>query len=429
MPRPSKDGSPANPPNRRCLTELFVRKTRPKSVAVNVWDEKERGLCVRIQPSGFRSFKFVYSIRGRARWYHIGQVPLSDARRIAAKLQLAVAEGKDPLAERRAERGQGSFAEVHTRYLETYAKKRNKSWQQANRLVRRFLLPRWGKLDAASISRADARNLIGNIAAPVVANQVLASCYPKWGELDVGSLARADVRQLIGSISAPVVANQTLAAASAIFSWAVKQEIVQLNPCAGIERNETKSRERVLSDTEVPKFWAAFDDAGLVAIAALKAILLTGQRPGEVVHMRREHIVDGWWEMPGEPVAALGWNGTKNGASHRVWLPAPVQALLAELDEFTGFVFAGPRGRPVHGLDAAMRAACKKLGVERATPHDLRRTFSTKVTALGFGREALNRVTNHKEGGIASVYDRHEYADENRKVMEAVADYLIRLAE
>ena len=92
-------------------------------------------------------------------------------------------------------------------------------------------------------------------------------------------------------------------------------------------------------------------------------------------------------------------------------------------------MFAGPRGRPVHGLDAAMRAACKKLGVERATPHDLRRTFSTKVTALGFGREALNRVTNHKEGGIASVYDRHEYADENRKVMEAVADYLIRLAE
>ena len=37
-----------------------------------------------------------------------------------------------------------------------------------------------------------------------------------------------------------------------------------------------------------------------------------------------------------------------------------------------------------------------ELGVERATPHDLRRTFSTTVTGLGFGRDALNRITNHE---------------------------------
>ena len=33
----------------------------------------------------------------------------------------------------------------------------------------------------------------------------------------------------------------------------------------------------------------------------------------------------------------------------------------------------------------------------------------------------MNRVQNHKEGGIASVYDRHDYADENKRVMETVA--------
>ena len=87
----------------------------------------------------------------------------------------------------------------------------------------------------------------------------------------------------------------------------------------------------MLSDSELPRFWSAFDDAGLVVGTALKMILLTGQRPGEVSHMRREHIVDGWWEMPGEPVPALGWPGTKNGESHRVWLPKAAQALLAEL--------------------------------------------------------------------------------------------------
>jgi integrase len=77
-----------------------------------------------------------------------------------------------------------------------------------------------------------------------------------------------------------------------------------------------------------------------------------------------------------------------------------------------------------------MRAICAKLGVnEKVTPHDLRRTHGTMITRLGFGRHAMNRIQNHKEGGIASVYDRHRYADENRKVMEAVAARIMALAE
>jgi hypothetical protein len=48
---------------------------------------------------------------------------------------------------------------------------------------------------------------------------------------------------------------------------------------------------------------------------------------------------------------------------------------------------------------------------------------------LGFGRDALNRVTNHREGGIASVYDRHGYADENKRVMEATAARIMALVE
>jgi integrase len=307
---------------------------------------------------------------------------------------LAVARGHDPAAEKRAERGAGTFAELSARYVEGYAKKHNKSWRQPDALVQRYLLPRWGKLQAASITRGDVRTMMSHIEAPVLANQVLA-------------------------------------AASAIFSWAVKQEIVGGNPCRGVDRNATRSRERVLSDSEVPKFWAAFDNAGLVASSALKTILLLGQRPGECAHMRHEHIKDGWWEMPGEPVPTLEWPGTKNGASHRVWLPKPVQKIIAELgdDASTGLVFAGERGRPVRKLDGAMRAICSKLGAERATPHDLRRTHGSTITALGFGRDAMNRIQNHVEGGIGSVYDRHGYADEIKRVMEAVAAKIMELAE
>jgi integrase len=62
------------------------------------------------------------------------------------------------------------------------------------------------------------------------------------------------------------------------------------HPCP-IDRAETQSRERVLSDSELPQFWAEFDKAGVDGMA-LKLILLTGQRPGEVCAMRYEHIVD-----------------------------------------------------------------------------------------------------------------------------------------
>lgn len=364
-----------------------------------MWDSHQGGLAVVVQPTGHKSWKCIYPFHGRPRWYHIGNadaVGLSDARKLASRVMFAVAEGKDPAAERKAERSKGTFEELATQYVQQHAKHRNRSWRQADALVRKHLLPRWGKLRVADVSRAD-------------------------------------VKAMMASIEAPVVANQTLAAASAIFAWAIREGIVTVNPCQLVERNETKSRERVLSDGEVPRFWAAFDSAGLVRSIALKMILLTGQRPGEVAHMRHEHIVDGWWTLPGDPNPTLSWPGTKNAANHRVWLPQAAQELMGQLTDGetakSGFVFTGSRGRAVDNLDKAMRAICAELKAERATPHDLRRTHGTTIAALGFGRDAMNRVQNHKEGGIASVYDRHQYADENRRVMEAVAARIILLVE
>jgi integrase len=382
---------------KRRLTELSVRRLKPEPGAYLVWDTLQRGLAIQVQPTGARAWKAIYSYHGRPRWLTLGSadaIGLADARKLTARAMLAVAEGTDPAAEKRAERGAGSFADLAVKYVEQHAKRRNRSWQQADKLIARHVLPRWGKLAASSITRGDVKALMRGIAAPVLANQVLA-------------------------------------AVSAVFSWAAKEELLPANPARGVDRNPIRSRDRILTESELPKFWNAFDDAGLLASTALKLILLTGQRPGEVVHMRREHIKDGWWEMPGEPVEALGWPGTKNGASHRVWLSQPVQALLADLDDgaTTGFVLAGPRGRPIDRVDDTMRTICKTLKVERATPHDLRRTHGSTITALGFGRDAMNRIQNHREGGIASVYDRHHYSEETKRIMEAVAAHIMARVE
>ena len=119
--------------------------------------------------------------------------------------------------------------------------------------------------------------------------------------MKVTAIARADVRAMMIRIEAPIVANQTLAAASAIFSWAVRQEIVAINPCHGVDRNPTSDRERVLSDAEVAQLWPRLDPA-------LRLILLTGQRPGEVAAMqkrayRRRLLADArkaCWQLAGD---------------------------------------------------------------------------------------------------------------------------------
>jgi integrase len=375
-------------PNKCKLTPLLVSRLGPQDHAFLVWDTYQRGLAIQIQPSGYRSYKLIYRFHNRPRWYHIGAadaIGLADARKLAAKLMLEVIQGKDPAAEKRAEHSTGTFAELAVRYVAEYAKKRNKSWRQGDNLVRRYLLPLWGGLTANTITRSD-------------------------------------VRAMMGKIDKPALANQVVKAASAIFTWAMRQELLAHNPCRGVEHNTTTSRERVLSDAEVPLFWRAFSEAG-TAGAALRVLLLTGQRPGEVRTMRYDQVTDGWWTLPGAPDVEKGWPGTKNAQTHRVWLPKPVQEIIAGLNIGDDFVFG-----KLYPLDPTMRDICEKLKVPRLTPHDLRRSHGSTITRLGFGRDAMNRIQNHRDGGIASVYDRYQYEEENKRVMEAVAAHLLMIA-
>jgi integrase len=391
MARPRRDKSPSSAPNKQRLSHFAIENLQPRDRPFTVWDTYQRGLAVVMQPTGHAAWKCVYSYHGRPRWIHIANksaIGLKAARKLASEIMYQVAQGKDPAAERRAERSADTFEDLATRYRK-YSERKNKSWKQADALVRKNLLPKWAKLSASAITRADVNKLLEQIDAPILANQILSS-------------------------------------ASAIFTWAIRQDIagITINPCIGIERNKTTSRKRVLSDAEVPLFWSAFATAGIEGMA-LKAILLTGQRPGEVSHMRTEHIEANWWTMPGDPVKSLDWPGTKNAATHRVWLPAPVQQIIADMDT-TGQVFAEI---DTDQLSKTMRAICTALGVVRCTPHDLRRTHGTTITGLGFGRDAMNRIQNHREGGIADVYDQHQYAEENKKIMEAVASRIMWLIE
>jgi hypothetical protein len=142
-----------------------------------------------------------------------------------------------------AQRSSGSFGELADRYITDYASRETKSWRVGRRIVEKYLFKPWGRLDARSISRSDVRALKANLSAT------------------------------------PVMANRVLAMASAIFNWAISEDLHGGdNPCRGVKLFEESARERVLSDSELPLFWRAFDSAGLIKSSALKVALLCGQR-------------------------------------------------------------------------------------------------------------------------------------------------------
>jgi integrase len=420
--QPSDHVRTARSSNKHKLTPLLVSKVKPSERRQLVWDTVAKGLVLRIEPSGTKSWYWHFRLHNRSRWYRIGavnEVGLSDARNAVGKLNaLRVLDpAYDPQAEKVANRMQGTVADLVERYFADHLAGL-KSGRQGAFLLRRFAVPAIGKLPMTGVSRSDIRTLLKGVASPTTRKQVHANI-------------------------------------SAMYNWAIRNDHLALavNPATGIVNTATQSRERVLSDAEVPLFWAAFDSAGLTKARALRMILLTGQRPGEVRHMRWQDIKLGehtltdddkrsyqlcgaWWELPGEPIDDGTWRGTKNGQTHCVWLSEPALQILEEMreelqpGEQPEHVFTGRTGKPIHSLDGAMRSICSAVGIQRpdkVTPHDLRRTHGTTITGLRFNRDAMNRIQNHREGGIAEVYDRHGYQHEAREIQEAVADRLMSL--
>jgi integrase len=369
-------------PTKRKLTDRKVASLKANGSTTIIWDTAQRGLGLRIQPSGHKSWVVVYRHHRKPRWLTLPLVPVQAAREKATEVMLAVLRGQDPAPERK-DGPPIFFGTLAQRYVEQHSSKKNKSWKHASRLVQRYLLPSWANVDAATITRAD-------------------------------------VRAVISKISAPALANQVRLAASAIFTWAVSQDLVQHNPCTGIEGTARASRERILSDAEVRLFIAAFRQAGNAG-RTLQLILFLGARPGEVARMRHEHIVDGWWAQPGKP-DGNGWPGTKNGMSHRVWLVPAVREIVRR-GTISGPVF---KRRPA--MASLMQRLCKELNVERATPHDLRRTFASTVTKLGYGRQAMDRLLNHADRSVGAIYDRYGYAAEDQQIWQAVAEHLLALS-
>lgn len=259
------------------------------------------------------------------------------------------------------------------------------------------------------------------------------------GDRMADTITRGDVTRLIDGISdrAPTMARAVHAQLSAFYSWAMPRlDRLPANPCRDAGRpTKPKARDRVLSDDELGALWQVAGDEPLPWGPAIRLLILTGARRDEVFSADRVEFDAGACEW------TIAGDRTKNAAPHLVPLSALAIAVFKSIAPVEGSdklfptrnkarrADAGPSGfskahaRIVKAVDAKLE---RERG-ERWTLHDIRRTLATGLQRLGVRFEVTEAVLNHvsgARGGIAGVYQRHDWKVEKRDALDAWARHI-----
>jgi integrase len=391
------------------LTDAKIKGLKAPEVGqVEHPDSVVPGLRVRVG-KGTKTFILRKRIGGKLRNLTLGRYnehrfTLADARKTARNFIIDIEAGRDPGAKRREEKRAGVVAGTVRALWSDYLKAKKseggriRTLDQAERMFDRYVLPELGDRMADTVTRADLTRLIDNV--PTGAGRAL----------------HARIR--------------------AFYSWAMPRlDRLEANPATYSGRPPAPpSRKRVLTDAELRTIWNASDAEPFPWRAAIKLLILTGQRREEVFQAEWSEfdVEKATWTIPPERA--------KNGIESIVPLSGAALAVLEATPRIKGAskvfpsrsdVNKGPSG--FSKFMARFRARIEKdLGhsVEDWRLHDLRRTLATGLQRLGTRIEVTEAVLNHVSGsrsGIVGVYQRHEFTDEKSHALEAWAKEVERI--
>ncbi|MBJ6609908.1 MAG: tyrosine-type recombinase/integrase [Candidatus Thiothrix moscowensis] len=383
------------------LTASQIRKLKAPASGYSEYSAGSvPGLRIRVMSSGIRSWVFRFKLAGKNNVITLGRVdalPIADAEAAAKSYRAQITLGQDPAQEQRDTKRKAQetqtreddlnpeFADFAADYMTRYSKKRKRTWQRDEQYLNKHILPVLGSLRLQSIARRDIVRVLNKMRD------------------DNGITTTSNrVRSLLHKM----------------FNWAIQQGLIEHNPVAHTERLKETSRDRVLTDGEIRQLWDSTD--GDLLGYALRFILLSGQRPGEVAAMQWEHVQDGVWTM----------ERTKNGKPHKVPISGGLRQVLDDVQALqgckytgTGFVFPGRSAGHAHGTSLAhtmARVPWDCAADKKPHPHDLRRTCASTISRLGHPRITITKVLNHTETHVDAVYDRWSYLPEMLKALDSV---------
>ncbi|MEN9503073.1 MAG: hypothetical protein RI964_2358 [Pseudomonadota bacterium] len=346
------------------------------------------GLKVRVQASGVRSWVFKYKRNGKIKCITLGRVeglPAAQAESAARQLRRKVEDGHDPVAEKVALRAANLAAEQQAHnadddnptfqtfaadFIERYSKPRKKSWRVDVYDLNKYINPFIGAVRIRDVTRRDIVKVLDKLR-------------------DRG---------------ANTMANRLRALLSRMFNWAIGKCLLEANPVKHTERTKEKSRERVLSDSEIRQLWSCTGDDSIGLV--LRFMLLSAKRVGEVSSIKWSDIYDG----------AIHINNTKNGTNDCIPISAGMQVVLDAAKTLHGngaYVFQGKCGGVKEcSVRRYMQRIWGKAVVNAPTPHDLRRTAATRISMGGCSRLVLSKILNHVDTSVDGIYDRWSYQPE-----------------
>ena len=320
----------------------------------------------------------IYRCAGRPRWHKIADVSIGidAARKIAQRVAFEVASGRDPQGERVSDRAAGSFAELHRLYVDGHAKRFNKSWRQAAKLIDNHVLPHLGRAKAAAVSRTDVKTVMARLA------------------------------------DRPPLANAVLASISAVFSWAVAEEVggVSANPCARIRRNETRSARARVVGRRSQLLSPEFDPDPSLTLADRSA-----HERGHKYACRRHSR----WRLEFAGRGNRYWPGREE----RSQSPRPV------VRDGRRSRRSAPR-RPI--APPIQESPCASRGETRAAAAHAARSSSKLRHARRAPRPRSpgdGPTLEPRRSHVASVYDRHGYEAEDRRIVDAIARHVVAVVD
>jgi integrase len=265
---------------------------------------------------------------------------------------------------------------------------------------------------------------------------------PALKDKPLPNIGRADIQSVIDAVPVrqKAMRRAVFAYASALFGWAANRGDIIRNPLSDMAKPESPdARDRILGDQELALIWQASKAIAPQFGAFYRLLILTGQRRDEVASLRWSELDrrSAMWTIPAERA--------KNAKTHLVPLSEKSIEQLdlvsgsKEIWPQTGYVLTSTGKNPISGFSKSKIAIDDRITTARGGEpleswrvHDLRRTLATGLQRLGVRFEVTEAVLNHisgAKGGVAGIYQRHDWKEEKRAALAAWSTHVERILE